>query len=116
LVEAKRGTGYVVPVKPIRRYSNEFDDRHMQIPVSDRQDIAPWAAAVEELLDPVKWREESERSLAAAKQFTGKLEAGQFERYLLNLKPASSNLSKLSPAQRAMLLETIRRRKSAKIE
>jgi glycosyltransferase involved in cell wall biosynthesis len=116
LVEAKRGTGYVVPVRPIRKYRAEFDDRHMPIPESEPQDIEPWSAAIEELLDPAKWRAESCRSLAAAKQFTEGLSAGQFERFLLNLKPASaaneSNLSKLSPAQKAMLLEKIRRRKS----
>ncbi|HEY3743035.1 MAG TPA: glycosyltransferase family 4 protein [Bryobacteraceae bacterium] len=112
LVEAKRGTRYVVPVRPIRKYRAEFDDRHMPVPESDPQDLAPWVAAVEELLDPVKWREESARSLAAARAFTGKLDAGQFERYLLGLKPAAgTQLNRLSGAQRAVLLEKIRQRR-----
>ena len=29
LVEAKRGTGYVVPVRPIEHYKSEFDETHM---------------------------------------------------------------------------------------
>jgi hypothetical protein len=115
LVEAKRGTGYIVPVRPIQKYSPDFDDRHMPIPESDPQDIAPWAAAVEELLNPAKWRQESDRSLAAATQFVAKLSAGQFEQYLLELKPSpsESNLSKLSPAQRAILLEKIRHQRKS---
>lgn len=112
LVEAKRGTGYVVPVRPIRKYRAEFDDRHMPVPESDPQDLAPWVAAVEELLDPMKWREESARSLAAAREFTGKLDAAQFERYLLGLKPSpGASLNRLSAAQRATLLEKIRQRR-----
>jgi len=113
LVEAKRGTGYVVPVQPIRKYTEEFDDRHMPIPESQPQDIEPWAKALESLLDPEKWQEESKSSLLAAKQFTSKLAASQLEHYLLDLKPATpvdSNLSKLSPAQRALLLEKLRNR------
>ena len=116
LVEAKRGTGCVVPVKPIRKYSTDFDDRHMPIPESDSQDIKPWVEAIEELLDPMKWNQESARSLQAAKHFTSKLSAGQFERYLLDLKPATPAVSAInqteSPAQRAILLEKIRQRKS----
>jgi glycosyltransferase involved in cell wall biosynthesis len=116
LVEAKRGTGYVVPVCPITRYCDEFDDRHMPVPESVPQDLEPWASAVESLLNPENWSEESKRSLAAARQFTGNLAADQLERYLLELKPAAavgggSSFSKLSPAQRAVLLEKIRQRK-----
>ena len=107
LVEAKRGTGYVVPVKPITKYRAEFDDRHMPIPESEGQDLGPWVQAVEALLDPANWREESVRSLAAGKAFVSKLAASQFESYLRNLHPTPA---KLSPAQRAMLIEKLRRR------
>ena len=107
LVEAKRGTGYAVPVRPIRRYRPEFDERHMPVPESEQQEIGPWVAAVESLLDPVQWSEESARSRAAAREFVGKLEAGQFESYLLSLRRVEG---KLSPAQRALLIERMRRR------
>ena len=110
LVEAKRGTGYVVPVRPIRKYRAEFDERHMPVPESETQDIGPWVAAVQSLLDPVKWSEESARSLAAAREFVGKLGAGQFESYLLSLRMVDG---KLSPAQRAMLIAKLRRRSKA---
>ena len=109
LVEAKRGTGYVVPVKPITKYRGEFDDRHMPIPESEVQDLRPWVEAVEVLLVAAKWREESARSLAAGKAFVGKLAASQFGSYLRNLQPAPA---KLSPAQRALLIEKLRRRNS----
>lgn len=109
LVEAKRGTGYVVPVRPITKYRAEFDDRHMPIPETDPQELAPWVAAVTALLDPLTWREESERSLAAGRAFVGRLGAGQFEQYLLGLQPV---VNKLTAGQRAFLIEKLRRKKA----
>ena len=109
LVEAKQGTGYIIPVRPIVRYRDEFDDRHMPIPEDQPQDLEPWIVAVEALLDPTAWREESDRSVAAAAAFTGKLHADRLESYLGHLKPVPN---KLSPSQRALLMEKLRRRKS----
>ena len=100
-------TGYVVPVRPIVKYRAAFDDRHMPVPDSEPQELGPWVAAVESLLDPVQWREESERSLRAATHFVTSLSAGQFERYLQGLVPAKG---KLSPAQRALLIGKVRQR------
>lgn len=105
LVEAKRGTGYIVPVRAITKYRAEFDDRHMPVPESDPQELGPWVAAVESLLDPVQWRKESERSLRAASHFVSGLSAGEFEQYLQGLVPAPG---KLSPAQRALLIGKVR--------
>lgn len=105
LVEAKRGTGYVVPVKPVTKYKAEFDDRHMPVPESEPQDIEPWARAVEALLDPQEWQRESVLSMEAAHRFVSTLSAGQFEQYLGALKPRAQ---KLSPGQRALLIEKLR--------
>jgi glycosyltransferase involved in cell wall biosynthesis len=94
LVEAKRGTGYVIPVRPIERYLAEYDDRHMPIPApnAEPQDIGPWIEGVRSLLDPLEWRTESQRSLDAARAFTSALDVRQFEQYLSELKPARATL------------------------
>ena len=50
LQEAKRGTGYVIPVRTIERYEPVFDEHALPQPVLPRNDVAPWVAALRELL------------------------------------------------------------------
>ena len=50
LVEAKHGTGYVIPVKTIERYEPVFDEHSMPRPVIRENDSGPWVAALRELL------------------------------------------------------------------
>ncbi len=50
LQEAKAGTGFVIPVRPIERFEPVFDERGMPKPIVAGQDIAPWAEALETLL------------------------------------------------------------------
>ena len=60
LVEAKHGTGYVIPVKTIERYEPVFDEHSMPRPVVRENDPAPWVAALRELLtDPAAYQRES---------------------------------------------------------
>jgi surfactin synthase thioesterase subunit/glycosyltransferase involved in cell wall biosynthesis len=74
LEEAKRGTGYVIPVRPIVRYETAYDDRHMPRAVVPEQDVAPWIAAIEELThNEAAWRRESDRSFASATRFVSAL-------------------------------------------
>jgi len=49
LEEAKRGTGYVIPVQTIERYEPVFDEHSMPKPVLPENDVAPWVAALREL-------------------------------------------------------------------
>src|SRR6266436_976903 len=51
LAEAKRGTGFVIPVRPIERYEPVFDENHMPKPVDVEQDIEPWKRALAALVD-----------------------------------------------------------------
>ena len=44
LVEAKHGTGYVIPVNTIERYEPVFDEHAMPRPVVRENDAAPWVA------------------------------------------------------------------------
>ena len=88
LEEAKRGTEYVVPVRPITKYLPEFDENGMPKAVVPEQDVEPWVAAVRKLTsDPAAYQEESHRSRKAAERFVRNIEPDGLERLLLGLKP-----------------------------
>lgn len=117
LMEAKSGTGYVIPVRPVERYEAEFDEVHMPKPVIPPQDIDPWAAALQKLTsDRSAHAQESERSREAALRFVQPLDAAALERLLLSLAPARPEpqhraLDDLSPAQRTLLLQRLMRQR-----
>jgi hypothetical protein len=103
-MEAKHGTGYVIPVRPIERYEPVFDENHMPRPVRAPQNIEPWESAVKTLLtDETAHRAESERSREAALKFVGGLHEDGLLNYLLALKP------RLTAAQRELLLKRLAR-------
>lgn len=102
LMEAKEGTGYVIPVRAIERYEPVFDENHMPRPVRGAQEIEPWATAVQTLLtDEAAHKAEAERSREMALRFVGGLRADALEDYLLRLKP------RLTPAQRELFLKRL---------
>lgn len=110
LVEAKSGTGFVIPVRPIARYLPEFDETHMPRPVIPEQDIEPWVEAIESITgDRAVHQAEADRSRAAALEFAGRLDAAEFERLLFSLKPAH-RVHQLTPEQRALLARRLRGR------
>src|SRR4051794_20586168 len=111
LKEAKRGTGYVIPVHTIERYQPVFDEHAMPKPVVQPNDLAPWIAAIEELLgDRSAYERESAASRAAAERFVCGLDAADLERFLRSLHPGSGKQAKpepvtiesLSPEKRAL--------------
>jgi glycosyltransferase involved in cell wall biosynthesis len=115
LVEAKQGTGFVIPVRPLEHYEAVFDENLMPKPVSVEQDIRPWVAALETLLtDQAAYQSEAERSRTAALNFVRGLHAADFEKLLLSLQPQKSVEAKpsraadLSAAKRALLLQRLR--------
>ncbi len=117
LAEAKRGTGFVIPVRPIERYESAFDENHMPQPVAVPQDMAPWRRALETLLgSPEIYRDESEKSRQAATEFVSGLRASQFEDLLINMAPSAAPVPEpaarppLSVAKRALLLQRMRDR------
>ena len=117
LAEAKRGTGYVIPVRTIERYQPVFDEHAMPLPVVEPHDPAPWIAALEELLgDCGTYERESRASKDAAERFATGLDAGAMERYLMSLSPVEAaragraTIESLSPEKRALLLERLRKR------
>jgi glycosyltransferase involved in cell wall biosynthesis len=120
LVEAKQGTGYVIPVNTIERYEPVFDEHAMPRPVIPENDAAPWIAALGELLgDRAAYERESHASLAAAGRFVAGLDAAALERYLSSLTAKTNGVTvqatieSLSPEKRALLLERLRKRRAA---
>jgi len=118
LVEAKHGTGYVLPVKTIARYEARFDEHAMPRPVVEANDPEPWVAAVERLLgDRAEYERESCASRAASERFVWGLDAGEMERFLMGLAPVRGagevpvSIESLSPEKRALLLERLRKRR-----
>jgi glycosyltransferase involved in cell wall biosynthesis len=122
LVEAKAGTGFVVPVRPIEGYDLVFDERGMPRPVTPEQDVKPWADALRGLLsDRDTYERESARSRQVALAFVERLRPGQLEQTLLGLRPraessqpdvhgtAAPAVEKLSPERRALLLQLLRK-------
>jgi glycosyltransferase involved in cell wall biosynthesis len=118
LKEAKRGTGYVIPVKNIERYEPVFDEHAMPRPVVLENDASPWVAALTELLtDRSAYQRESAASREAAGRFVSGLDAGDLERLLKSLKAGGvaqaerANIESLTPEKRALLLERLRKRR-----
>ena len=121
LVEAKRGTGCIVPVRRVEKYEMVFDDTGMPRAIVPDQDLTFWTATLGRMLnDETAYWNEAEQSRSAALAFAGKLDAMDFERYLQELLPAetplaapgsqdlSARLAKLDPRVRASLLSRIR--------
>jgi glycosyltransferase involved in cell wall biosynthesis len=114
LVEAKQGTGFVIPVRPIEKFEASFDETHMPRPVDVPQDIAPWERALQSLLtDEQRYWQEAEVSRRVAEQFVSRLRADDFGDLLARLTHGSPapppDQRKLSPAQTALLLQRLRR-------
>jgi len=118
LKEAKRGTGYVIPVRTIERYHPVFDEHAMPRPVVPANEVAPWVDAVQTLVgDRSAYEIESKASREAAGAFVAGLDRGAMERYLTELHPFAAALpaehatvESLSPEKRALLLQRLKRR------
>lgn len=88
LVEAKQGTGYIIPVRPIEQFESAFDETHMPRPIEPPQDIEPWIDALGMLTsDAEAWQTEAQRSRDVAEHFVSLLDAGEFERLLQRIEP-----------------------------
>jgi glycosyltransferase involved in cell wall biosynthesis len=118
LCEAKQGTGYVIPVRTIEHYRPAYDEHAMPLPEVPYNDAAPWVDAVRELLgDRGAYEREAAASRAAGLAFVERLDAGDMERFLHDLKPfgrrhtGNATIESLSPERRALLLDRLRKRR-----
>jgi glycosyltransferase involved in cell wall biosynthesis len=125
LLEAKSGTGFVIPVAGIERYMPAYDEHGLPKPVVRGNNVAPWVAAVRELIsDRDAYRRESEASRGAAECFVRGLDPRGLERYLLSLggpreaapalRSSSPSMESLTPAQRELLLRRLKDRGAAR--
>jgi glycosyltransferase involved in cell wall biosynthesis len=119
LKEAKRGTGYVLPVRPVERYEREYDDTGMPRAVVPEQDLAPWTVALRELLeDHEAYRAEAARARECAIQFVRRLDVADFARTLEIMPVSKSPLlppiaaRPLDAARRALLLGRLRKKQA----
>jgi len=84
--EAKLGVDYVLPVRPIQKYSNERDERFLPIAEVPGQDLAPWESALARVLNDRAHYEQlsvTSRKAALAEIATHRIEP--FEELLLRL-------------------------------
>ncbi len=136
LPEAKLGTDFVLPVRPIERFTDTLDQNLLPVPIVPEQDAGPWQAALRRLLDDrALYEQQSVQARAAAGQFVAGLSAAPFEAFLLRLdagRPADSapvvgapavgvpasqepaslpeEIANLTPEQRALLMLRLKKR------
>jgi amino acid adenylation domain-containing protein len=133
--EAKLGVDYVLPVRPIERYEERFDERNNPVPVVPAQETGPWEEALRRLItDRATYAQLSHTSRRAALDFVSRTGIAPFEDLLSKLVPPSrpqspgtqSNgeraashaqldaLSHLSPQKRTLLaLRALQRKKKS---
>ncbi len=128
LPEAKLGTDYLLPVRPIARFEEQLEDNLLPVPIVPEQDIGPWHTALTELLSNRKlYERQSKAAREASLKFVNSLSVDPLLEMLsslsskksANTKPAarsvnpdesSSNapiasaLDDLTPEQRAIML------------
>ena len=96
LVEAKLGTDYLLPVRPIEHFKERLDDNEIMIrvPVVPDQEINPWRDSLQGLLsDRALYERQSRAARDAASSFVNSLSVAPLEEFLINLaaKPGSDH-------------------------
>ena len=89
--EAKLGIDYVLPVRPIERYEEHWDDtgNPSMVPAVPEQDIGPWLDALRELLlDRTRYESLSTASRDAALAYVSSLGIAPLEDFLQGLAVA----------------------------
>jgi glycosyltransferase involved in cell wall biosynthesis len=125
LVEAKMGTRFVIPVRPIERYEAAFDEHGLPRAVVPSQEVGPWEQALRALLEDRELYEAvAAESQARALEFVRRIRPEALEQFLSSVRPAVTTpqdsgprrtLAELSPEKRALLLARLRRKASREI-
>ncbi|MDQ1592737.1 MAG: hypothetical protein QOG71_3364 [Pyrinomonadaceae bacterium] len=83
LPEAKLGTDFLLPVRPIERFGERLNENMLPLPVVPEQDIRPWSDALRLLLSERKFYEsQSAAARAAALKFVSSLNLDPLENLL----------------------------------
>jgi amino acid adenylation domain-containing protein len=86
LVEAKLGTDYLLPVRPIQRFEDRLDENLLPVPIVPKQDIEPWRNALISLFSEADvYQSQSNSARHAAFRFVSDLSVEPFENLLLRL-------------------------------
>lgn len=140
LVEAKLGTDYLLPVRPIERFEDRLDENLLPVPIVPEQDIEPWRKALCSLLTNRElYEEQSRQARDVSMKFVTSLCIDPFENLLarlsdenktdvghkverikkqslINSPPAAEtiygNISQLSAKQRALLMLRLQKKVS----
>lgn len=89
--EAKLGTDYVIPVRPLRGYIEKFDSQGRWNLVADipEQDVAPWQRALDELTsEPTRYVSLSQESRTRAEEYVYNNGIAVIEKLFKTLQPA----------------------------
>ena len=134
LPEAKLGIDYLLPVRPIERYEDRFDEKANPVAIVPQQDIGPWFQALQRLLvDSNHYEQLSDASRVAATDFVSGLKVDEFEHFLETLRPDVQNdeqqqvlrdsepvtsarglATELTPGKRALLAARLRANRASK--
>jgi glycosyltransferase involved in cell wall biosynthesis len=140
LVEAKLGTDYLLPVRPIERFEDRLDESLLPVPVVPDQDIDPWRDTLCSLLTKRElYEDQSANAREASMRFVSGLRIDPFEdllaglsskrnktagspvetharRSLVDNSPGSAsihdNISHLDAKQRALLMRRLQKKAS----
>ena len=83
LREAKLGTDFLLPARPIEGFTGALDENQLPIGIVPEQDLRPWQDALTTLLaDPERYAAESLASRTAATRFAERLDIGTLESIL----------------------------------
>jgi amino acid adenylation domain-containing protein len=83
LPEAKLGTDFLLPVRPIERFGERLNENMLPLPVVPEQDVRPWSDALRQLLSERKFYErQSTAARDAALNFVSSLSLDPLERLL----------------------------------
>jgi amino acid adenylation domain-containing protein len=86
LIEAKLGTDYLLPVRPIERFEDRLDENLLPVPVVPEQDIHPWQNALSRLVsDGDLYERQSAAAHDAALRFVSRLSIEPLEDLLRRL-------------------------------
>jgi glycosyltransferase involved in cell wall biosynthesis len=86
LVEAKLGTDYLLPVRPIEQFEDHLDESLLPTPIVPNQDVGPWHDALSSVLSHRKiYDSQSASAHDAAVKFVSGLSVVPFEEWLLKL-------------------------------
>ncbi|MEA2172671.1 MAG: hypothetical protein QOD00_263, partial [Blastocatellia bacterium] len=90
LPEAKLGTDFLLPVRPIEQFGERLNENMLPLPIVPAQDIKPWRDALSSLLsDRELYERQSATARETARNFIERLSFDSFEDFLKSLDQQS---------------------------